>query len=70
MRPWLPVPHLGSVLEGVLYVGDLERACTGFYEEVLGLAGIYADQRLEVPMSVGDARGSAGCFAAANPARP
>ena len=40
-----PVPRLDRVLETVLYVDDLDRACA-FYEQVLGLACIHTDQRL------------------------
>jgi catechol 2,3-dioxygenase-like lactoylglutathione lyase family enzyme len=39
------MPQLKGVLETALYVDDLDRAC-GFYEQVLGLAGIHTDQRL------------------------
>jgi catechol 2,3-dioxygenase-like lactoylglutathione lyase family enzyme len=39
------MPHLNGVLETVLYVDDVERACA-FYERVLGLPCIHADQRL------------------------
>jgi catechol 2,3-dioxygenase-like lactoylglutathione lyase family enzyme len=39
------MPRLNGVLETVLYVGDPERAAA-FYEQVLGLPCIYADQRL------------------------
>jgi catechol 2,3-dioxygenase-like lactoylglutathione lyase family enzyme len=39
------MPHLQGVLETVLYVDDLPRACA-FYERVLELPCIYSDQRL------------------------
>jgi catechol 2,3-dioxygenase-like lactoylglutathione lyase family enzyme len=39
------MPTLLGVLETVLYVDDFARACA-FYEQVLGLNGIYRDQRL------------------------
>ena len=39
------MPDLLGVLETVLYVDAFERACP-FYEHVLGLRGIYRDQRL------------------------
>jgi catechol 2,3-dioxygenase-like lactoylglutathione lyase family enzyme len=39
------MPRLNAVLETVLYVDDAERAAA-FYEQVLGLPRIYADQRL------------------------
>ena len=39
------MPNLLGVLETVLYVDAFERACP-FYEQVLGLKGIYRDQRL------------------------
>jgi catechol 2,3-dioxygenase-like lactoylglutathione lyase family enzyme len=39
------MPKLLGVLETVLYVDDFARACT-FYEQLLGLRGIYRDQRL------------------------
>ncbi len=39
------MPALLGVLETVLYVETFERACP-FYEGVLGLKGIYRDQRL------------------------
>jgi catechol 2,3-dioxygenase-like lactoylglutathione lyase family enzyme len=39
------MPNLLGVLETVLYVDDFGRACP-FYEQVLGLNGIYRDQRL------------------------
>ena len=40
-----PAPRLGGVLETALYVDDLARA-RRFYEEVLGLKPVFADQRL------------------------
>jgi catechol 2,3-dioxygenase-like lactoylglutathione lyase family enzyme len=40
-----PMPRLNGVLETVLYVDDPERAAS-FYEQILGLSCIYADQRL------------------------
>jgi catechol 2,3-dioxygenase-like lactoylglutathione lyase family enzyme len=39
------MPRLNGVLETVLYVDDSERAAA-FYEQILGLPCIYADQRL------------------------
>jgi len=39
------MPRLDRVLETVLYVDDFDRACP-FYEQILGLACIYSDQRL------------------------
>jgi catechol 2,3-dioxygenase-like lactoylglutathione lyase family enzyme len=39
------MPHLDGVLETVLYVDDAERAAL-FYEQILDLPRIYADQRL------------------------
>src|SRR5215472_7301598 len=39
------MPRLNAVLETVLYVDDAERAAS-FYEQILGLPRIYADQRL------------------------
>ena len=39
------MPTLNGVLETALYVDDLERA-RRFYEEILGLAPIYRDDRL------------------------
>lgn len=39
------MPKLLGVLETALYVDDLARACA-FYEDILGLPGIYRDQRL------------------------
>jgi len=39
------MPHLNGVLETVLYVDDVDRACA-FYQGTLGLACIYSDQRL------------------------
>ena len=57
-----------GVLETVLYVDDLERACA-FYEEVLGLAGIYTDQRLRA-YDVGGRGVPLLLSAAANPCRP
>jgi catechol 2,3-dioxygenase-like lactoylglutathione lyase family enzyme len=39
------MPRLDRVLETVLYVDDLDRACP-FYEQILGLPCIYTDQRL------------------------
>ena len=39
------MPKLLGVLETALYVDDLARACA-FYEQTLGLPGIYRDQRL------------------------
>jgi catechol 2,3-dioxygenase-like lactoylglutathione lyase family enzyme len=39
------VPRLAGVLETALYVDDLPRA-RRFYEEVMGLAPVFADQRL------------------------
>jgi catechol 2,3-dioxygenase-like lactoylglutathione lyase family enzyme len=39
------MPKLLGVLETVLYVGDLARACE-FYEQRLGLRGVYRDQRM------------------------
>src|ERR1700682_4967396 len=41
----MAMPRLDRVLETVLYVDDLDRACP-FYEQILGLACIYSDQRL------------------------
>jgi catechol 2,3-dioxygenase-like lactoylglutathione lyase family enzyme len=40
-----PGPRVNGVLETVLYVEDADRAAA-FYEQTLGLACIYADQRL------------------------
>jgi catechol 2,3-dioxygenase-like lactoylglutathione lyase family enzyme len=40
-----PAPRLDGVLETALYVDDLDRA-RRFYEEVLGLKAVFADQRL------------------------
>ena len=39
------MPRLAGVLETALYVDDLPRA-RRFYEEVMGLAPVFADQRL------------------------
>jgi catechol 2,3-dioxygenase-like lactoylglutathione lyase family enzyme len=39
------VPRLAGVLETALYVDDLPRA-QRFYEEVMGLKPVFADQRL------------------------
>ena len=39
------MPKLDRVLETALYVDDLGRAA-GFYADVLGLAPLYADERL------------------------
>ncbi len=39
------MPKLLGVLETVLYVDDLSRACD-FYEQRLALRGIYRDQRM------------------------
>lgn len=39
------MPTILGILETVLYVDDFARACP-FYEQVLGLNGIYRDQRL------------------------
>jgi catechol 2,3-dioxygenase-like lactoylglutathione lyase family enzyme len=39
------MPALLGILETVLYVDSFERACP-FYEQVLGLNGMYRDQRL------------------------
>ncbi len=39
------MPHLNGVLETVLYVDEVDRACA-FYEGTLGLNCIYSDQRL------------------------
>src|SRR5579871_4860722 len=39
------MPHLQGILETVLYVDHLPRACA-FYEQVLALPCIYSDQRL------------------------
>jgi catechol 2,3-dioxygenase-like lactoylglutathione lyase family enzyme len=39
------MPALNGVLETALYVDDLDRA-RRFYEEVLGLKPVFADQRL------------------------
>jgi catechol 2,3-dioxygenase-like lactoylglutathione lyase family enzyme len=39
------MPSLDGVLETVLYVDDFERA-RAFYEGLLGLAAVYADQRM------------------------
>ncbi|KTT52468.1 glyoxalase [Pseudomonas oryzihabitans] len=41
----MPRPRLAAVLETALYVADLGRA-RRFYEEVLGLAPMFADARL------------------------
>jgi catechol 2,3-dioxygenase-like lactoylglutathione lyase family enzyme len=40
------MPSINGVLETVLYVDDFVRA-GAFYQQVLGLAAIYADQRLQ-----------------------
>lgn len=40
-----PAPPLSGVLETALYVDDMERA-RGFYEGVLGLEPMFADERL------------------------
>jgi catechol 2,3-dioxygenase-like lactoylglutathione lyase family enzyme len=40
-----PMPQITGVLETVLYVDDVARACA-FYEKILNLPCIYADQRL------------------------
>jgi catechol 2,3-dioxygenase-like lactoylglutathione lyase family enzyme len=46
MKQWkVAMPRLDRVLETVLYVDDFDRACP-FYEQILGLACIYSDQRL------------------------
>jgi catechol 2,3-dioxygenase-like lactoylglutathione lyase family enzyme len=39
------MPQLDGVLETALYVEDLPRACA-FYEDVLGLERLFADERL------------------------
>jgi catechol 2,3-dioxygenase-like lactoylglutathione lyase family enzyme len=39
------MPHLGGILETAIYVDDLERA-RRFYEDVLGLKAMFADNRL------------------------
>ena len=39
------MPALQSILETALYVDDLDRA-RAFYEEVMGLKAMFADQRL------------------------
>jgi catechol 2,3-dioxygenase-like lactoylglutathione lyase family enzyme len=39
------MPKLLGVLETVLYVDDLARACA-FYEQQLGLRSVYRDQRM------------------------
>jgi catechol 2,3-dioxygenase-like lactoylglutathione lyase family enzyme len=39
------IPKLNGVLETALYVDDLAAACA-FYEQILGLHGIYRDKRL------------------------
>jgi catechol 2,3-dioxygenase-like lactoylglutathione lyase family enzyme len=39
------MPALNGVLETVLYVDDAARAAS-FYEQILGLSCLYADQRL------------------------
>ena len=39
------MPQLNGVLETVLYVDNAERAAA-FYEQILGLSCLYADQRL------------------------
>jgi len=39
------MPTLNGILETALYVDDLDRA-RRFYEEILGLAAIYRDDRL------------------------
>jgi catechol-2,3-dioxygenase len=39
------MPKLNHVLETALYVDDLGRAA-GFYADILGLAPLYADERL------------------------
>jgi len=41
----MTIPRLDAVLETALYVADLGRA-RRFYEEVLGLAPMFADERL------------------------
>lgn len=40
-----PAPKIGGVLETALYVDDLARSAQ-FYEQVLGLATIFRDERL------------------------
>ena len=40
------MPNINGILETVLYVDDFDRA-GAFYQQVLGLASIYADQRLQ-----------------------
>lgn len=40
-----PAPPLGGMLETALYVADMARA-RRFYEGVLGLAPVFADERL------------------------
>jgi catechol 2,3-dioxygenase-like lactoylglutathione lyase family enzyme len=40
------MPNIHGVLETVLYVDDFVRA-GAFYQQVLGLASIYTDQRLQ-----------------------
>jgi catechol 2,3-dioxygenase-like lactoylglutathione lyase family enzyme len=40
------MPNINGVLETVLYVDDFVRA-GAFYQQVLGLAAIYTDQRLQ-----------------------
>jgi catechol 2,3-dioxygenase-like lactoylglutathione lyase family enzyme len=40
------MPNINGVLETVLYVDDFVRA-GAFYQQVLGLASIYTDQRLQ-----------------------
>jgi catechol 2,3-dioxygenase-like lactoylglutathione lyase family enzyme len=44
-NPDYPMPRLNGVLETALYVSDVERAAA-FYEQILSLPCIYADQRL------------------------
>ena len=39
------MPKIEGVLETALYVDDLERA-RGFYEGILGLSSLYADERM------------------------
>ena len=43
------MPRINRVLETVLYVDDLDRACV-FYEQVLGLACIHTDARHSRPI--------------------
>jgi len=41
----VPAPKIGAVLETALYADDLARAAS-FYEQLLGLAPLYRDDRL------------------------